>query len=423
MHLRFLIVLALVISGGISVPAASVSLFDGKTLNGWEGDTNKVWRVQDGVIVGGSLAGNPRNEFLATKKSYRNFNLKLEYKLIGTEGFVNGGVQFRSKRIPNPPNEMSGYQADIGATHTGSLYDESRRNKMLLVADKELITRTEKTNDWNTYEVRAEGQRIRILLNGRQTADFTERDSGIELDGFIALQIHGNCKAEISFRNISIEPLPDALVPSEPEILGRFGEGKPSPPLPGWINGKFALGTNETVVFIGQENFVREQKVGELESLLAAGYAAKQPRFRFMSWEGDTVYEQWRDLNFGSWTAQLEAAGATMVIVQYGQMEALDGKARLTEFTTAYHRLLDQFSARTKRLVLVSPMPFEKPLASHAPDLTLRNADVALYANAVRDIAKQRGAVFVDLVTALSKRASNAARLTEDACRRPSHRG
>ncbi len=414
MHLRFLIILALVICGGISVPAASVSLFDGKTLNGWEGDTNKVWRVQDGVIVGGSLAGNPRNEFLATKKSYRNFNLKLEYKLIGTEGFVNGGVQFRSKRIPNPPNEMSGYQADIGATHTGSLYDESRRNKMLLVADKELITRTEKTNDWNTYEVRAEGQRIRILLNGRQTADFTERDSGIELDGVIALQIHGNCKAEISFRNISIEPLPDALVPSEPEILGRFGEGKPGPPLPGWINGKFALGTNETVVFIGQENFVREQKVGELESLLAAGYAAKQPRFRFMSWEGDTVYEQWRDLNFGSWTAQLEAAGATMVIVQYGQMEALDGKARLTEFTTAYHRLLDQFSARTKRLVLVSPMPFEKPLASHAPDLTLRNADVALYANAIRDIAKQRGAVFVDLVAPLSKRASNAARLTED---------
>jgi glucose/arabinose dehydrogenase/mono/diheme cytochrome c family protein len=414
MHLRILIALAFAVFCGSPLHAASVSLFDGKTLNGWEGETNKVWRVQNGTIVGGSMAGNPQNEFLATKKSYRNFHLKLEYKLVGTEGFVNGGVQFRSKRIANPPNEMSGYQADIGATHTGSLYDESRRKKMLLVADKELITRTEKTNDWNTYEVRAEGQRIRILLNGKQTADYTERDSGIETDGVIALQIHGNCKAEIAFRNISIEALPDALVPSEPEILGRFGEGKPGVPLPGWANGKFALGTNETVVFIGQENFVREQKAGELESLLAAGYAAKQPRFRFMSWEGDTVYEQWRDLNFGSWTAQLDAAGATMVIVQYGQMEALDGKARLTEFTTAYHRLLDQFSARTKRLVLVSPMPFEKPLASHAPDLTLRNTDLALYANAVREIAKQRGAVYVDLFTPLSKRASNATRLTED---------
>ncbi len=414
MQLRLLIALGFAFLCSLPGHAASVSLFDGKTLQGWEGETNKVWRVQNGAIVGGSLAGNPQNEFLATTKSYRNFYLKLEYKLVGTEGFVNGGVQFRSKRIPAPPNEMSGYQADIGATYSGSLYDESRRKKMLLTADKELILSTEKTNDWNTYEVRAEGQRIRILLNGKQTVDYTERDSGIEQDGVIALQIHGNCKAEISYRNISIEALPDALVPSEPEILGRFGEGQPGAALPPWRNGKFELGTNEVAVFIGQENFVREQKAGELESLLAAGYAAKQPRFRFMSWEGDTVYEQWRDLNFGSWSAQLDAAGATIVIVQYGQMEALDGKARLTEFTTAYHRLLDQFSARTKRLVLVSPMPFEKPLASHAPDLSLRNSDVQLYVNAVRDIAKQRGAVFVDMFTPLSKRPNKADRLTED---------
>ncbi|HEY1173533.1 MAG TPA: PVC-type heme-binding CxxCH protein [Verrucomicrobiae bacterium] len=415
MHLRFLLVLALAVFTGNSLCAAApVPLFDGKTFNGWEGETNKVWRVQDGTIVGGTLNGNPQNEFLTTKKTYRNFNLTLEYKLVGTEGFVNGGVQFRSKRIPAPPNEMSGYQADIGATHTGSLYDESRRKKMLYVADKELILKLEKTNDWNTYQIIAEGQRVRILLNGRQTADYTERESGIEQDGVIALQIHGNCKAEIAFRNINIETLPDALVPSEPEILGRFGEGQPGAPMPGWTNGKFELGTNETIVFIGQENFVREQKAAELESLLAAGFNTKAPRFRFMSWEGDTVYEQWRDLNFGSWAAQLNAAGATTVIVQYGQMESLDGTNRLTEFTIAYHRLLDQFNARTKRLVLVSPMPFEKPLASHAPDISLRNADVNAYAAAIQAIAKQRGAVYVDLNTALSKRPNKAERLTED---------
>ena len=71
--------------------AAPVSLFDGKSLAGWEGETNQVWRVRDGVIVGGSLEGNPRNEFLATLKSYKNFHLRLEYKLVGTQGFVNGG--------------------------------------------------------------------------------------------------------------------------------------------------------------------------------------------------------------------------------------------------------------------------------------------------------------------------------------------
>src|ERR1043165_8714288 len=125
--LRFLLLFSF---PSVAAPAGPVSLFDGRSFAGWEGETNTVWRILDGVIVGGSLAGNPRNEFLATRKAYRNFHLRLEYKLVGTEGFVNGGVQFRSKRIANPPNEMSGYQADIGAGYRGCLYDESRRHKM-----------------------------------------------------------------------------------------------------------------------------------------------------------------------------------------------------------------------------------------------------------------------------------------------------
>jgi HEAT repeat protein len=117
-------------------------LFKGRDLTGWDGDPG-VWRVRDGVIVGGSMAGNPRNEFLATKRSYRNFVLRLEYRLIGTEGFVNGGVQVRSVRIAQPPNEMSGYQADIGAGHSGCLYDESRRKKFLARGTDEQIKRLE----------------------------------------------------------------------------------------------------------------------------------------------------------------------------------------------------------------------------------------------------------------------------------------
>ena len=133
----------------LSASAAPVPLFDGKTLAGWEGETNSVWRVRDGAIVGGSLEGNPRNEFLATLKSYKNFHLRLEYKLVGTQGFVNGGVQFRSKRISQPPNEMSGFQADIGAGYSGSLYDESRRRKVLAQADTNFVARLEKIGDWN----------------------------------------------------------------------------------------------------------------------------------------------------------------------------------------------------------------------------------------------------------------------------------
>ncbi|PAW83768.1 MAG: cytochrome C precursor [Pedosphaera sp. Tous-C6FEB] len=412
--MKLLLLLTLAFAAFLSASAAPVPLFDGKSFAGWEGDTNKVWRIRDGVIVGGSLDGNPRNEFLATHKSYKNFHLRFDYKLVGTQGFVNGGVQFRSKRIPNPPNEMSGYQADIGAGYSGCLYDESRRNKMLAMADTNHVMRLEKPGEWNSYEVVATGAQILLFINGQRTAIWVESEKGIEDTGVIALQIHGNCKAEISFRNITIDELPSSAIPPEAEILSRFGIAQPSVPVGAFAGGKFALGTNETIVFVGQENFVRESKAGELEAILASAFAAKAPRFRSMAWEADTVYEQWRDLNFGSWTRQLEAAGATVVVAQFGQMEALDGVARLPEFTAAYHRLLDQFAARTRKVVLVSPMPFEKPLASHAPDLRKRNADVQAYANAVRDIAKQRGAVFVDLRAGFAVDSRNPADFVED---------
>lgn len=190
----------------IPSPAGSVSLFDGASLAGWEGDTN-VWRVRDGVIVGGSMAGNPRNEFLATLRSYTNFVLRLEYRLAGTEGFINSGVQFRSVRLSNPPNEMKGYQADIGAGHSGCLYDESRRGKFLARASDDTIKRLEKEGDWNRYELRCEGRHIEIRLNGEETVSYTEPDAAIPQEGLIGLQIHGGSKAEVFFRNVNIQEL------------------------------------------------------------------------------------------------------------------------------------------------------------------------------------------------------------------------
>lgn len=193
--------------GAAAAPGSAGAFFNGTDLAGWDGDP-AVWRVRDGVIVGGSLDGNPRNEFLATTRRYRNFVLRLEYRLVGTEGFVNGGVQFRSIRVPQPPNEMSGYQADIGAGHSGSLYDESRRKAFLAHAAEEAIKQLEKPGEWNRYEIRCEGPKVELSLNGRKTVTFTETDPTIKPEGLIALQIHGNCKAEIAFRNLELTELP-----------------------------------------------------------------------------------------------------------------------------------------------------------------------------------------------------------------------
>ena len=187
--------------------AGPQSLFDGRTFAGWEGDTVKTWRIVDGAITGGSLTTPvPHNEFLATAASFSNFDLRLKFRLVGKEGFVNAGVQFRSRRIPNH-FEMIGYQADLGEGYYGCLYDESRRNKVLAAAEKTTVSSALKVNEWNDYRIRCEGRRIQIWLNGIQTVDYTEPDEKIEQDGKIALQIHGGGPAEVSYKDLVLELL------------------------------------------------------------------------------------------------------------------------------------------------------------------------------------------------------------------------
>jgi hypothetical protein len=183
-------------------------LFNGKNFQGWEGDTLKTWRIEDGVITGGSLLEEvDHNYFLCTKKSYANFVIRLKFKLSGTEGFINTGVQFRSVRAKNPDYEMIGYQADLGDGYWGSLYDESRRNKTLISPDSMLVKKILKPGDWNTYEVKCENRRIRISLNGQQTVDYTETDQSIPQKGLIGLQIHGGGKAQVAYKDIVIKEL------------------------------------------------------------------------------------------------------------------------------------------------------------------------------------------------------------------------
>lgn len=206
--LKKLLLLPWIIAPLIS-EAQPTSIFDGKTFAGWDGDTNRTWRIVDGALVGGSLDQTiPRNEFLATHNSYTNFVLKLKFKLTGTEGFVNAGVQFRSVRLDNPPNEMRGYQADIGEGWWGALYDESRRNTVLVKPDAAAVQQAIKPGDWNDYLIRCEGPHIRTWINGVPMIDYTEPDTTLPQHGRIGLQIHGGAKAEVSYKDITLEPLP-----------------------------------------------------------------------------------------------------------------------------------------------------------------------------------------------------------------------
>ncbi|MFM7242535.1 MAG: PVC-type heme-binding CxxCH protein [Opitutia bacterium] len=198
---------ALFLGLALVATAAPVSLFDGKTLDGWEGDP-AWWRVEAGEIRGGSTTKNvPHNFFLATNKSYQNFELRVKLRLTGT-GFVNSGVQIRSVRVPNN-TEMAGYQVDFGPGWYGKLYDESRRNKVIAdSADPKAVQAAVKEGDWNEYRIRAEGRRLRSWINGVPALDYTEADATIATDGRIGLQIHSGGKAVIQAKDIEIEELP-----------------------------------------------------------------------------------------------------------------------------------------------------------------------------------------------------------------------
>jgi hypothetical protein len=188
--------------------AGFVPLFDGTSFQGWEG--NRDWfRIEDGCVVAGNLAKQiPHNEFLCTEAKYGDFELKFEVRLKGKGD--NAGVQFRSVRVPDK-TEVSGFQCDVGNAWDrpvwGSLYDESRRNKMMAEGKKEEVLSVLKQGDWNEMRIRAQGDRIQIWLNGKPTVDYTESDATIPKTGVIGLQIHSGPPTEAWYRNLSIKPL------------------------------------------------------------------------------------------------------------------------------------------------------------------------------------------------------------------------
>ncbi len=187
-------------------PHEWITLFDGTSLRGWEG--NQDWfRVEAGAIVAGSMERSiPRNEFLCTTSQFRNFELHLKVKLKGAREKANAGIQIRSRRIPDH-REMIGYQADMGQHYWGALYDESRRRKILAQPDPEQLAEHLKPGDWNDYVMRCRGKRIQLWINGFQTVDYREEDESIEQTGIIGLQVHSGPPTEAWYRDIKLRPL------------------------------------------------------------------------------------------------------------------------------------------------------------------------------------------------------------------------
>jgi hypothetical protein len=174
-------------------------LFNGKNLDGWDGDP-RCWSVRDGMIVGSTEGVSlTHNEFLITKQTYKNFDLRAEMKLRNH----NSGIQFRSEALPEWV--VRGYQADAAEdNYWGNIYEEKGRGT-LVDGWKGKAEKVVKLKDWNDYEILCDGDHIQLKLNGLVTADLHDSKSP---EGIIAIQLHAGPPMQVYVRNIRIKVLP-----------------------------------------------------------------------------------------------------------------------------------------------------------------------------------------------------------------------
>lgn len=234
-HLFVLTLVGLFSVAANSLPAAGrpISLFDGKTLDGWSFDP-KIWRVENGVITGGSRTEKiKKNFFIATKRSFQNFELKLTIKCSGDPktGLINSGIQIRSVRVPGGAH-MAGYQVDCGDTWFGKIYDEFRRRTVIAEpVDQKALAKVVDVFGWNDYRIRAEGPRIRVWINGVLATDFTEKNPNVALNGAIAPQVHSGGVALVEVKDVTILELPATPdAPSWKSLGGIAAALKKAPP-------------------------------------------------------------------------------------------------------------------------------------------------------------------------------------------------
>ena len=233
-HMSVLVVVvALTTSGWGEEP---VSLFDGKSLEGWEGDP-EYWRVEDGAIVGEIPKGQTlrKNTWLIWRNgTLDNFDLRVKVKLRGAPA-ANSGIQFRCQ--VDGIEHVSGYQADLdqGATWLGRIYDEHGRALLVERGSRVWIdprgTRQVETfapadqyavlfrqDDWNDYRIVAVGEHIAVYINGTLFSELKDQQQGErDLSGWLAVQLHSGPETRVEFRDFLLERLDP-----EDDRLGEF---------------------------------------------------------------------------------------------------------------------------------------------------------------------------------------------------------
>ena len=210
--------------------AGFVSIFDGKSLVGWEGDTN-YWRVEEGCIVGEITPDKllKQNSFIIWHGGTpQDFELKAEYR-VSLQG--NSGINYRSARVQtnSAPFALRGYQADIDGynSHTGQNYEERGRTFLAIrgqiarvdsdgksriigsVGDKNEMAKFI-SPDWNEYHLIVRGNVMIHILNGHVMSVVVDDDpKGRAWDGLLGVQVHVGPPMKVEYRNLRLKTLPE----------------------------------------------------------------------------------------------------------------------------------------------------------------------------------------------------------------------
>ena len=179
------------VSKAVSQEAGWITLFDGKSLDGWDQVGESNWRVEDGAIVVDKMAGKEAG-YLVSKKPFKNFIVRVEF---WPSDDANSGIYFRCFD-PKKITDRTCYEANIFDQRQDPSYGTGAITRYV-----EVNPMPKAGGKWNTYEVTANGRDITVVLNGQMTAKLR---NGMFDEGPIVLQ-HG--AGGIKFRKIEVKPL------------------------------------------------------------------------------------------------------------------------------------------------------------------------------------------------------------------------
>lgn len=185
-----------------------ISLFDGKSLDGWKVGANaSSFKVEDGAIVVNGDVAHLFYDGSVQQHHFKNFELKLD--IMTTPG-SNSGVYFHTQYQESGWPKI-GYETQVNNSHT----DWRRTGSLWAIQDvKETYV---KDNEWFTMRIKVKGKQITVFINDKQVVDYTEpenvvREKGMEQrllsSGTFALQGH-DPKSKVYYKNILVKPLKD----------------------------------------------------------------------------------------------------------------------------------------------------------------------------------------------------------------------